>query len=206
MSDNLDSVAPPALPHASDAYDRTFVDQSNNILRLFFNRLTSTLGQLISPNRGGRFLYFPYGVFSNHVDQTLATANTPTALSFDTTAFSSGMTLVDTTKITATQPGLYRVAYHGNLAMVTAGTAESAFWFRKNGVDVDWSAQEKTIEGGSVKGPVYLSETIELASDDYVEVMLVADSTDVFAEAIPSTATTPAVPSSRVTISYVSNK
>ena len=39
-------IAPPALPQASEQYDRIYQDQLNNVLRLYFNRLQSILGQL----------------------------------------------------------------------------------------------------------------------------------------------------------------
>ena len=40
------NVQPPALPHAPAAYNPPYQDQLNNIHRLFYNRLTNTLGQL----------------------------------------------------------------------------------------------------------------------------------------------------------------
>jgi hypothetical protein len=42
----LQRIAPPALPQAREEYDRAYQDQLNNVLRLYFNRLQSILGQL----------------------------------------------------------------------------------------------------------------------------------------------------------------
>ena len=39
-------IAPPALPQATEQYNRVYQDQLNNVLRLYFNRLNTILGQL----------------------------------------------------------------------------------------------------------------------------------------------------------------
>lgn len=43
---DLQKIAPPALPQATEDYSRPYQDQLNNILRLYFNRLQSILGQM----------------------------------------------------------------------------------------------------------------------------------------------------------------
>lgn len=45
---DLVKVPPPALPQAVPQYSQAYQDQFNNILRLYFNRLTSLLGQLMA--------------------------------------------------------------------------------------------------------------------------------------------------------------
>lgn len=42
----LQRIATPALPQASEEYSRPYQDQLNNVLRLYFNRLEGILGQL----------------------------------------------------------------------------------------------------------------------------------------------------------------
>lgn len=42
----LQRIQPPALPLATEEYDRQYQDQLNNVLRLYFNRLQSILNQL----------------------------------------------------------------------------------------------------------------------------------------------------------------
>jgi hypothetical protein len=37
----LNRVAPPALPQATEEYDRRYQDQLNNVLRLYFNRINA---------------------------------------------------------------------------------------------------------------------------------------------------------------------
>ena len=42
----LNNAAPPALPQATEAYDRRYQDQLNNVLRLYFNRINALQQQL----------------------------------------------------------------------------------------------------------------------------------------------------------------
>jgi hypothetical protein len=44
--DGLGRVAAPRLPAATEQYDRQYQDQLANVLRLYFNQLTSIMGQL----------------------------------------------------------------------------------------------------------------------------------------------------------------
>lgn len=45
---DLIKIQPPALPNATADYSQAYQNQLNNILRLYFNRLTSLLGQLMA--------------------------------------------------------------------------------------------------------------------------------------------------------------
>ena len=42
----INQVAAPNLPLATEVYSRQYIDQLNNVLRLYFNRLDSILDQL----------------------------------------------------------------------------------------------------------------------------------------------------------------
>ena len=44
----LTKVPPPSLPTPPAEYDPRYVEQFNNVLRLYFNRLNSLLGQLVT--------------------------------------------------------------------------------------------------------------------------------------------------------------
>lgn len=44
----LNQVAPPALPQPTDEYSKSYQDKYNNVLRIYFNRLNSLLGQLMA--------------------------------------------------------------------------------------------------------------------------------------------------------------
>jgi hypothetical protein len=44
----LQRVQPPALPFATEQYNKAYQDQLNNVLRLYFNRIQNILNQLES--------------------------------------------------------------------------------------------------------------------------------------------------------------
>jgi len=45
---DINRVVAPRLPNAPDEYDRRYIDQLNNILRLYFNQLDNIVGQLVA--------------------------------------------------------------------------------------------------------------------------------------------------------------
>jgi hypothetical protein len=47
---DLSQVVAPNLPLAPNEYDRRYVDQLNNVLRLYFNQLDNIIGQLVASN------------------------------------------------------------------------------------------------------------------------------------------------------------
>jgi hypothetical protein len=57
----LRQVPPPALPSAQPSYSQAYQDQFNNVLRLYFNRLNSLLGQLMATgsSSSGILISFP---------------------------------------------------------------------------------------------------------------------------------------------------
>jgi len=69
----LTRVAPPRLPAAPVEYDARFIEQYSNILRLYFNQLTSILGQLNTGSGAidGSGIRLPYGAFQDTAYTTL---------------------------------------------------------------------------------------------------------------------------------------
>ena len=124
MTTNLQSVSPPALPQAAMEYTRPYQDQLNNVHRLFYNRLTATLNQLISSTPGGAGLFFPFGSFQDSTVQT-APANTAQVVRFGTTDLSNGVSLGSNTAVftgtinDGTPPGAGTVL---TVTAVTSGT------------------------------------------------------------------------------------
>ena len=82
----------PALPLPTPEYSRTFLDNHNNVLRLFFNQLTNVFDNILGPN-GGQFIDCPNGLFFNTQDQNYAANDTAYAVEFDSTYLSNGVAL-----------------------------------------------------------------------------------------------------------------
>jgi len=69
----LNRVVAPRLPIATNQYDPNYLNELNNILRLYFNQLDNILGQLRTGSGAidGSGLRIPYGAFSDTAFTTL---------------------------------------------------------------------------------------------------------------------------------------
>ena len=88
----------PNLPIAPVDYRQQYLDQLNNVLRLYFNEIDNFC-QPFSSNTGGAFLKFPNGAFSQDGFTTLTNAipnssSTATIVVGSTTGFASSGTLL----------------------------------------------------------------------------------------------------------------
>ena len=80
----IEKIAAPNLPLATDAYERRYQDQLNNVLRLYFNRLDNFIAKLnasAAASADGSGLRFPNGAFHQDGVTTLTTgfSNSSTA-------------------------------------------------------------------------------------------------------------------------------
>lgn len=76
----LIAPTPPNLPLATAEYERRYLDQLNNVLRLYFNQLNNFEQQFVA-STGGSLLRFPNGAFHQDGVTTLTTgfSNSSTA-------------------------------------------------------------------------------------------------------------------------------
>jgi hypothetical protein len=207
----LQTPAIPDLPNPQERYDRLTVAQTNGALRTFFLKLTNALQSIASP-RGGRFLNNPYGAFQDGTDQTAANTTTAYAITFDTTDFSNGVTLSNSSRLNVSQAGLYNLQFSIQFKNTTNDGQDVDVWFRKNGTNIDNSNSRFHLSQRKSAGdPSHLIAAlnffVNLAANDYVEIMWRTTSTSVSIEhfAASSTPTRPAVPSVIATVSFVSN-
>jgi len=114
MPNEIDKVATPALPLAPEGYERPYMDQNSNVLRLFFNRLVNSLNTLLSTDAGGKFLYNPCAAFYSTQDQTASVVNTGYAVTFNNTSYNSAVTLSNNSRINVQNPGVYKFDVKGN--------------------------------------------------------------------------------------------
>lgn len=204
----------PALPLAPVEYDRQYVDTLNNILRLYFNTLDNFVGQMsLSAGGTGTGLYLPYGSFADTTDQT-ALANTATVMTFDTTDFANGVSIVTSggkaSRFTVTHPGIYNFQWSGQFQNSDSQLHDAAIWIRKNGTDVVGSSgyisvpnSHGGIDGHGIYGWNFL---FSLAANDYIELWWETDNTAVTIQAYPA-GTSPVKPSTSslvATMTFVS--
>ena len=201
-------VEPPALPQATDAYARAYQDQTNNVLRLFFNRLCNGLNAILSVN-GGANIQFPHGAFQSSADQT-ATVNTATAMTFNVTDYSNAVSIVSNSRITVTTAGIYNLQWSGQFENADTQLHDASVWIRVNGTDVVGSNglisvpnKHGGIDGHTIAAWNYF---VELQANQYVELWWSTDDAQVSLQAYAAgvTPTRPTTASVIATLSFVS--
>jgi hypothetical protein len=207
----LQTPAPPDLPNPSERYERLTVAQTNAALRTFFAKLTNTTQTLLAP-RGTKYLNAPYGAFQDGTDQTAANTTTAYAITFDTTDFSNGVTLSDSSRLNVAQAGIYNIQFSVQFKNTTNDGQDVDIWFKKNGTNIDNSNSRFHLSARKSGGdPSHLIAAlnffVSLAANDYVEIMWRPSDVGVSLEhfAASATPTRPAVPSVIATVSFVSN-
>ena len=200
----------PDLPNPQDRYERLTLAQTNAALRTFFLKLVSPLSDLFGV-RGGKYINSPYGAFQDGTDQTAASTTSAYAITFDTTDFSNGVTLSNSSRLNVSQAGLYNVQFSIQFKNTTNDTQDVDVWFRKNGTDIAKSnsrfglAQRKASTDPSHTIGA-LNFFVDLAANDYIQIMWRVSDTGVSIEhyAAGTSPTRPVVPSVIATISFVS--
>ena len=167
----------PNQPMAPPEYDQRFQEQFSNVLRLYFNQLDNFTG-VITSDFGGSGLKFPYGAFQDTTTQT-NTVNTAKVITFNTVDFSSGVNIVDGSKITVDAPGIYNLQFSVQLQSTENATTDTSIWLRQGNdgggsTDIPGSTgilglptrQSAINPAHDIKGWNYF---ISMAADDYVQ-------------------------------------
>ena len=206
MANEIQRLESPALPLPTEQYNRPFMDQTFNVLRLFFNRLSNTLGSLLSTEDGGKVLYMPRGLFYSTVDQTAALANTGYAVEFENTYIGNGISIAgaDSTQITASADGMYNFQVTLQLEQNNSSTATIWTWINKNGTDVEYGGQKNSIKGNDDQA-IHWNFSIDLAAGQYIEMYWATSDTQLNLHTEAATSPHPGLPSAVVAVSFVSN-
>ena len=192
----LETPAPPDLPSPGQVYDERLTAQTHRGLLVYFRKLTNILSTVLGP-RGGKYLNLPYGAFQDGTDQTAANTTTAYAITFDTTDYSNGITLSNTSRLNVSQGGLYNVQFSIQF---------------KNGTDIDKSNSRfgmstRKSAGDPSHTVASMNYFVDLAENDYIQIMWRPSDIGVSIEqyAAGTTPTRPAIPSVIATVSFVSN-
>ena len=209
-SNRILNPAPPSLPLGTEKYERRYQDQFTNVLRLYFNQLRNSLTELLG-NTGGKYLDFPYGAFQDSTDQVAVSTTVAYPVTFNTTDFSNGVTVVSNSRITVANAGLYNLQFSIQLTNNTNATHDVDIWFRVNGTNVPASNSRFGLAPRKSAGDPYhiiaaLNYFVSLNATDYVQIMWRTNDVGVYIEHYPVSAspTRPAIPSAIVTMSFVS--
>jgi hypothetical protein len=166
---------------------------------------------LLAPSSAAAFAdTAPYGAFQDSTDQTAASTTVAYPITFDTTDFSNGVYLSDSSRMNVRNAGIYNVQFSVQLENIDNAQHTVDIWFRKNGTNITASNSMFTVparKSASIYGHLIaaINYFVELAVNDYVEIVWRAESTDVSIEQLPTqtSPTRPATPSVIATVQYV---
>ena len=220
MTDYTGQITTPAQPNIGnpgEVYDRLYFSQTFSNIGNYAKRVTSVLGTLFGP-RGGKYLNVPYGAFQDTADQT-ATANTATVMTFNTTDYANGVSVVTSggqaSRLTVEQSGIYNLQFSVQFDNTDTQEHDVTIWLRKDasgaGTDIAGSAglvgvpsSHGGISGHSIVGWNYF---IQLNANDFVEIWWSTPNTGVTIQAYAAgtSPTRPSTASVVATMTFVSN-
>ena len=152
----------------------------------------------------------PYGAFQDTTDQTAANTTTAYAITLNTTDYSNGIYVSNSSRINVRNYGIYNLQFSIQFKNTTNDAQDVDIWFRKNGTNIaDSNSRFSLTARKSAGDPSHLIAALnfflELQANDYVEVMWRTTNTGVSIEHFDTSTspTRPAVPSAIVTMTYV---
>jgi hypothetical protein len=195
----VQKVQVPALPIPRPGPLKHYLDDLNNILRLFFNLLANAVNNVFG-ELGGRFIDVPNALYFSTVDQPIAVVDTPQVVTFNQTYLESGFSIngASNSQITATYSGVYNFQFIGQLSSGSASAKNVYLWVSRNGTNLGYTAREFVLSGSGEIDEVIWNFNLDLAAGEYIEMVWVSDDIDVTMATVPP-AVSPATPHPGVT-------
>jgi hypothetical protein len=200
----LQKVVPPRLPESEPTYTRRAWDVFNNVLRLYFNRLSDVLNNVIGVN-GGQYVDCPYGLFFSTDPQTLSGANTAHAVLLPTTYLSNAVTVegISDTDVTVSVNGVYNFQFSAQLKSTSSSSKQVWIWLQRNGLPIGYSTHQYTLAGSGNHMEVSWNFDIDLQEGQYISIVWASDSVAVTLEATAATSPHPGIPSAVLAVNFV---
>ena len=201
----IQKVQTPALPIPKPGPLKQYLDDLNNILRLFFNLLTNIVNTVFG-QLGGRFLSTPNALYFSTVDQPIAVVNTGQVISFENTYLQSGISINggSSSQITAVYSGVYNTQFSAEVYSLSASPKILYIWITRNGVDLGYTAKEFSLTGVSDVRNVTYNFNLDLVAGEYIEMKWSSSSLDAELNAQVATAAHPGVASAVITVTFIS--
>ena len=152
----------------------------------------------------------PYGAFQDSTDQTATSTTVAYPMTFNTTDFSNGVYLSNSSRMNVRNAGIYNLQFSVQLQNTDNAQHTVDIWFRKNGTDIAASNSMFTVparKSAGIYGHIIgaINYFVELVANDYVEIVWRTESTTVSLEQLPTqtSPTRPTTPSVIATMQYV---
>ena len=145
-----------------------------------------------------------YGTFNRTTNYVAALANTAYAVPFTSTSVSNGVSIgTPTSRIVVSQSGYYDISCTLQYTSTNSSQKDGYTWIRKNGVDIPQSSRITTLSLNGGYRPVFISEAVSLAANDYIEIMFATTDTALSIVAAPATAFAPGSPAANLIVTQV---
>lgn len=208
----LDKAPAPALPFAGETYQRQYQDQFNNVLRLYFNRLSGAVNAVIGVD-GGVNIQAPHAMLMSNQDQASAGTTSENLVSYNTPVITQSVRVENGTEIWFDYPGDYLVTF--SLQFTNRGNASQVIevWAKDSGNNYplsntrfDIAARKSLSDWSHAVAAVSGIFTVDDPSARYLSIAWWSDGADVFLENYPegTSPARPAIPSVILTASLVS--
>jgi hypothetical protein len=209
----LDAPVNPRLPDPSPGTESTgYLAGLNNVLRLYFNRITNILQLLLGPN-GGVYIQNPHAMLMSDEDQSNPSITGANQLSFNQPIITQGVRVENTNEIWFDKPGQYLVTFTLQVSNRGNTAAEFEVWAGYNGSNYplsntrfDIPARKSASINSHIVPAITGIFTVANPQTEYLTIKWWSDSTDVYLEhyAAGTSPTRPEIPSVILTVNFVS--
>jgi hypothetical protein len=197
--------SPPNLPLAPLQFDSRYQEGLNNVLRLYFNRLSGALQSVLGPD-GGQYIDCPNGLFFNTADQTFAATNTAYPVVFNATYLNNAVALQtgSTSKVEVSISGVYNFQYSGQLLSTNSSAKNVYIWIKRNSINIGYSTHAYTLSSNNEYTEISWNFNIDLAAGEYLELEIATTDTNVRLDAVAATSPHPGISSSVLAVNFIS--
>ena len=138
-------------------------------------------------------------------DQTNAGATSVNKMTYNTTDFSNGVSIVSSSRITIANAGIYNIEFSAQYSKADSGDDTVQIWLCKNGSNMGNSNTEVTLIGNNGKHLASWNWFVNAAAGDYYEICWHSSDTAVTIDyqAAATTPTRPAIPSVILTVNKI---
>lgn len=173
-----------------------------------YNKTAPTTWTLIADISGptGSGVLGNWGSFWSTATQTNPVANTARAMTLNTTdPDSNGVSLVDGSKMTVLEAGVYNIQFSAQLEKTDGGDDVADIWLRKNGNNVSYTNTRVQVQGNGGKVAAAWNFVLALNAGDYVQIYWSSPDANmqILAEGAQTTPTRPQIPSVIATVTQI---
>ena len=148
-----------------------------------------------------------YGSFYTDALLSVSANDQPVTVSLSYTNGSFGVSLVDGSKVTVLNSGVYNIQFSAQFLNNSTQLIDAKTFFRRNGTPLSYSAGYAAIPerhgGGDGKAVVSYNVMVSLSANDYIQFLFTATSVGVYIADLSATTTIPNSPSLILTIQQV---